>query len=570
MKTKILCLLLAMFAAMAMFVACNGGEEQQQGPGGNPTVTPPADAPKYDITWKKEESTLKIKYSTASQASELISGCERYYAGEGAYFAEIDDLIDDRNLYAETAAGVTVQYDQFKSNEGWGATAGLMVTEASSGTNVTDIYYNFIYDVSGAQLNGCFANIKSDNYANGNHFLFNKDGYVYESENYFDSSVGGGYFYQYMQSLSLNNNKMYAVASDFCTDLVRSFLVIPVNVTLLEDIKPEESWTGDMKQDISEFYNLVWKKTNVNNAYSVGWTYDVLAHYSAKASKPDNTSDHVLAGTVGFAAGKTSGLVSSGLLYTVESVTIIDENVKTDGTKTPTYPETNTNLNTLVSTFNSIFKKTGVVAVESGSDFAAIGDNEAKTELQAIRNRFAGNKVLFGGVVALGSLDEDVYQNMMVDGGKGFGILPIPVYQSSDDYLTLVHNLAKVVAIAKNTTKFSQCSAYIDYLSQESDDVLDSYYNQYLVSKTGGKAAQANKDMLTYIRTHVKDAFAKTVEDAIGIWKSNDADVTANKFHEILARSGFLLDDFTEKYAGIVGKKQGYLNEAVTAWNNHQ
>ena len=159
---------------------------------------------------------------------------------------------------------------------------------------------------------------------------------------------------------------------------------------------------------------------------------------------------------------------------------------------------------------------------------------------------------------------------MMVDGGKGFGILPIPVYQSSDDYLTLVHNLAKVVAIAKNTTKFSQCSAYIDYLSQESDDVLDSYYNQYLVSKTGGKAAQANKDMLTYIRTHVKDAFAKTVEDAIGIWKANDADVTANKFHEILARSGFLLDDFTEKYAGIVGKKQGYLNEAVTAWNNHQ
>lgn len=566
MKTKILCLLLAMFAAMAMFVACDGGEEQQGG-GGGTTVTPPADAPKYDVTWKKEESTLKIKYSTASQASELISGCERYYAGEGAYFAEIDDLIDDRNLYAETAAGVTVQYDQFKSNEGWSATAGLMVTEASAGTNVTDIYYNFVYDISGAQLNGCFANIKSDNYANGNHFLFNKAGYVYESDNYFDSSVGGGYFYQYMQSLSLNNNKMYAVASDFCTDLVRAFLVVPVNVTLLETITPEKSWTGDMKNDVSEFYNLVWR---TEDKYAEGWSYNVLAKYSAAIASPDNTSDHALAGTVGFAAGKTSGLVSSGLLYTAASVTIIEEGKKADGTKTPTYPATNSDLNNLVSTFNDNFGKTGIVAVEAGSDFSAIGDNEAKTELQAIRNRFAQGKVLFGGVVALGSLDEDVYQNMMVDGGKGFGVLPIPVYQSSDDYLTLVHNLAKVVAIAKNTTKFSQCSAYIDYLSQESDDVLDSYYNQYLVSKTGGKAAEANKNMLTYIRTHVKDAFAKTVEDAIGIWKSNDADVTANKFHEIIARSGFELDDFTGTYAGIVGKKQDYLNEAVTAWNNHQ
>ena len=556
-----------MFAAMAMFVACDNNDDGPVGPSG-PSVTPPADAPKYDVTWKKEDSTLKIKYSTASQASELVSGCERYYAGEGAYFAEIDDLIDDRNLFAETAAGVTVQYDQFKSNEGWGATAGLMTTEATSGTNVTDIYYNFVYDISGAQLNGCFANIKSDNYANGNHFLFNKDGYVYESENYFDSSVGGGYFYQYMQSLTLNNNKMYAVASDFCTDLVRSFLVVPVNVTLLESITPEKSWTGEMKNDVSEFYNLVWRTDK--EKYAEGWSYNVLAHYSAAIASPDNTNDHALAGTVGFAAGKTSGLVSSGLLYTAESVTIIDEGVQANGTKTPTYPETNSALNSLVSTFNANFGKTGIVAVESGSDFSAIGDNDAKTELQAIRNRFAGNKVLFGGVVALGSLDEEVYQNMMVDGGKGFGILPIPVYNSDDDYLTLVHNLAKVVAIAKNTTKFSQCSAYIDYLSQESDDVLDSYYNQYLVSKTGGKAAEANKNMLTYIRTHVKDAFAKTVEDAIGIWKSNDEDVTANKFHEIIARAGFELDDFTGTYAGIRGKKQDYLNEAVTAWNNHQ
>ena len=561
-----------MVAAIAMFAACDPDSEGPSGPSnGDGDGDGPVDYG-YAINWDK--TTLKIKYTNDDQSGELSSGCERYYAGESANFEDIDDLVRQRNAYAATAANVTVEYDYFTSTQGWGQSTGTMVTEATSDSSeAPDIYYNFVYDISGAQLNGCFANLKGS-YANGNNFRFNDSDYNWESDNYFDSTVGEGYFYAYMQSLSLNNNKLYALASDFCVDLVRSFLVVPVNIEMLESIEAKDTWTGDMTNGFYDFYDLVWRtetKVAENEKYGEGWTYDVLAHYAAAINNPtnDNGSDHVLADTVGFAAGKTSGLVSSGFLYTVQSVDVIEENVQADGTKNPTYPETNANLNTLVSKMSELFTKTGIVAVGSGS-FDEIGEADAGTELQAIRNRFAKSRVLFGGIIALGSLEETVYQNMLADGGAGFGILPVPLYNSADDYLTLVHNLAKVVAISKSTTEFSQASAYLDYLSRQSADVIDEYYNVNLVSKTGGVAAEQNKTMLAYIRNHVKDAFAKTIEDEIGLWKGAiDKEVTANKFHEIIASNGFGMSDFTSKYGSLRGKKQEYLAEAVAEWNKH-
>ena len=554
-----------MVAAIAMFAACDSGSGSGNGNGnGGDDVTLPDGAPTYDTSnWEK--TTLKIKYTNDDHAGELSSGCERYYAGESADFEDIDDLVRKRNLYAETAAKVTIDWQYFKATEGWGASSGVMVSEATSGSNeAPDVYYNFVYDISGAQLNGCFANLKGS-YANGNNFRFNDSDYNYKGENYFDSTIGEGYFYEYMQSLSLNNNRLYALASDFCVDLVRSFLVVPVNIKMLEAIETEYTWTKDMTNGFYDFYDLVWR---TEDKYAEGWTYTVLGHYAAQAFKNtnDNGSDHVLADTVGFAAGKTSGLVSSGFLYTVESVDTVVPNVADNGTKNPQYPVDNPTLNTLVEKMSGLFGQSGMVAVASGN-FEAIGEADAKTELQAIRNRFAKDRVLFGGIIALGSLEDTVYQNMLAEGGSGFGILPVPLYNNQDDYLTLVHNLAKVVAIAKNTTKFAQASAYLDYLSRQSADVIDEYYNVNLVSKTGGVAADQNKKMLGYIRNHVKDAFAKTIEDEIALWKVTDKDMTANKFHEIIASSGFTMTDFTNKYDSIRGKKQQYLDEAVAEWN---
>ena len=51
------------------------------------------------------------------------------------------------------------------------------------------------------------------------------------------------------------------------------------------------------------------------------------------------------------------------------------------------------------------------------------------------------------------------------DPGKGFGIVPVPLYRTGDEYLTLVHNLARIMSIGIGIFIFSLLSLYYIFLS---------------------------------------------------------------------------------------------------------
>ena len=279
--------------------------------------------------------------------------------------------------------------------------------------------------------------------------------------------------------------------------------------------------------------------------------------------------EEVYTRSLGFAAGKSSGLTGSGILYTT-SVKIINKVTK-DGKTTYEYPATNNDLVVLSNKLYDLFKNNpGVCTIDSkGAQDAGI---DAKGDLDGIRKRFAQNNVLFGGVIAVGSLEDTVYQQMNEPGKKGFGVVPVPLYKQdeahTEQYQTLVHNLARVFAISATTSKFEKCAAFLNYQSVNSKDILEMYYNETLVAAVeAGEAADHNVQMLNYIRAHVRDCFDKTYEDVISNYQGvTDAQASSKRWHGILYTNGYMVDNMDTRYAEERVPKQTQLETVLAEW----
>ena len=575
MKLKIMALLVAMLAIVTALASCkpSGGGGDDDG-----DKTPP----KY--SWGKTDILVQLYEN--SNNGELEPGLKRYCAGQDtAGTDEIDSLVKDRNLKAYADANVSVKYN-YEIGFGWGGSTQDIQTLATSGAaTAPDIFANFAYDMTSCALRGCFANLlaNTDKTATtygmgGNYFAFTKDDYVgINPDAYFDSNAGQGYFYDYMQSLAFVNenneyDKMYCLASNYCVDAIRSFLVIPVNINMLESISVVGS-TGDVNGDgafdVEDFYSLVW---------DYKWTYDALATLSKSVYSPDNNADPNadILDTLGICLGNSSGLTASGVLYTT-SVGIIEKYQDSEtGKWSYKYPETNNKLVALADALTNLFKNnTGLATLDSAQAKAA-GLGDGSGELAAIRSRFAQDKVLFGGIIAVGSLEDTVYQQMNEPGKKGFGVVPIPLYtQSFDDagnpsevYQTLVHNLARIFAISATTSKFDQCTAFLDYQSTNSKDILEMYYNQNLVAAVdAGKAATHNVNMLNYIRSHVRDCFDKTYEDVISNYQLTvDKEASSKRWHGIFSTNAYQVSNMSARYAEESPAKQTQLVTVLAEW----
>ena len=161
--------------------------------------------------------------------------------------------------------------------------------------------------------------------------------------------------------------------------------------------------------------------------------------------------------------------------------------------------------------------------------------------------------------------------------GEGFGVVPVPLYRVNyedengatkvDQYLTQIHNVGKVIGISATSTKFTECSTFIDYQSTHSTQILNTYYDQKLQYTIAGGEKETVK-MLQYIRQHVRSAFDKTFEDAISVYFSEvDADAKDWKWHDIIRATNFQCEDMATKYDKYYLKKQESLQKLVDQFN---
>ena len=595
MKTKLIALLLVLIMVVCSFVACGDDtpeptpdEGEQNNPGGGNSNTddegkddedeegdgPVVDEiPEYD--W--DETSLIFQMTENSQKEELESGCRRYLAGEDdTHFESIDDMVAERNAeaYEFTATKLLYDYLPDTSEYGWNKNVELIYTSVNSQSkDRPDMYCNFVTDMVSTSLKGSFANLWSTERGTGplygaNYFTFTDNsngGYV---------DMGIGYMYEYMRSLTLSKHKMYCIASDYFTDLIRAFHVVPVNLELLNSIEVavngeagqfNSDRDGDGDFDVDDFYQLVRDQE---------WNYENLANFCnvIYADEGEGVSGNTeladLSDKIGFALSSSSGLSIVGMLYTSSVVVIHRDWDDTRNDYSYYYPEDNPDLYKFCENLNTLFNKTGVISVSDGQSGAY-----GATSLQAIRNRFAVNKVLFGGVICVGSLEYEEYQEMN-ENGTGFGVVPVPTYRTlnpeteePDPYLTQIHAIGRIGGISASTTKFAQCTAFLDYMSNNSTDILNEYYDYKLQYDVAG-GSEGNIEMLQYIRYNVRSSFDKVFEDAIGkFFSSVDNEAENNKWAHMILVAGYKMTTMETEYERLYETKETYLQSLVKEYD---
>ena len=511
-----------------------------------------------------------------SNKAQRPSVCRRYLAGEDTgTFETIDDMVTERNAEALEYTATSIIYDYLPdtAEHAWGKNVELIFTTVNSQSkDRPDMFVNFCFDMISASLKGALANLWSTERGTGplygaNYFTFAD----VKTGNYVDTGVG--YMYQYMRSLTLSKHKMYCVASDYFIDLVRAFMAVPVNLELLNSIEmsPEEGVynsdrDGDGDFDVDDFYQLIRDKD---------WTYSTLADFSNAIYADEGDSSLSGTGTnladihdrVGFAISISSGLPAVGMLYTT-SLTIIHRDWS-DVTNDYTYyyPESNPQLYDFCDKLNTLFSSTGVITLTDGQS-GGYGSNA----YEAVRNRFAQNKVLFGGIIALGSLEYGAYQDMKE--GSGFGVAPVPLYKGADpetglvdDYLTQIDSSGMIGGISASTTKFAQCTAYLEYMSQNSTDILNEY-SDYKLQYDVADGTEGNIEILQYIRANVRSAFDMVYEDVLGrFFGTVDPDSASYRWHAMLMANQFKVTTMETEYERLYATKEQYLQSLVREYD---
>ena len=595
MKNRIIALLMVMIVLVISMASCFGPKDDTKNPEDIDNKIDVNENPN-NLPW--DNTKLVFQMTENSNSQELPSTCGRYLAGDldGVEdISTIDQWVTDRNNNALKEANVTVEYQYLPDTSlySWGMNIDHIDSEVrSKEPGRPDMYCNFVYDMVAISLKGSFANLLSTTmYA---------DGHALAGLNYFDfaddpnlTDTGDGYMLDYMRSLTLSKFKMYCLSSDYFTDMVRAFLVVPVNIGLLETLQASgeynaETGKGDFLADrvttlaadnsveqnytIEDFYQLV---------NDMEWNYETLASFSEAIFSDGEDGDEAvdLRDTIGFALGTGSGLPASGMLYTT-SITIIDRVYDVDkGDYTYSYPYmvqqgsgnnvsfvkgegTHEELIAFCDNLNALFNKKGVIAVSTADTFSY-----ADTDLKAIRARFASGNVLFGGVICLGSLEYNEYKEMNGQGKSGYGIVPVPLYRTNyvdaatgevkvDKYLTQIHNIGRIGAISYTTEKFAQCTAYLNYQSTHSTDILNEYYDYKLQYDVVGTGVKGNVEMLKYIRFNVRSAFDKAFEDALGkYYSATDDAAMAQQWHTMIKNEKYQLTDMAGYYDSLTPQK---------------
>lgn len=468
-----------------------------------------------DYPWlENEKIQITVMMSHADNGDQNPSGCERYLAGETSDEDSVDKLVDERNEDVEELVNVHATYKYYPQEPAntydWSKINILISSTIKSGKSegIPDIFVNFTYDLLACSLKGCFQNLKDETILtngatlDGNYFEFIDEDYNEEEDN-------RGYMLDYMNSTTLSQQKVYILASDYFIDLIRSFFIVPVNIALLESVGMEVTGdlNGDEKFTIDDFYQEVMEK---------GWTYDKVAEYSDAIHEETGTvAGDDLEDVLGFAIGK-GGVATNGIIYSTDIHVIDKVWDETKGDYEYDFPATCETLFDIYDAVNLLVGKKGVyVVTPSDPSMTTYG----QSPWLAVRTRFCNNQILFGDIILIGALEFPQYQDLL-NNGSGFGVVPVPNYhefQEGERYVTCIHNTARPGAITLGTKNFTACTAFLNYLSTHSSDVLETYYNINLQYQfTMGDAGTT--EMLQYIRLNVRSSFDKLVEDAVGLF----------------------------------------------------
>ncbi len=564
MKKRILCLLLVlamMLGICGMLASCGKGPGEEEIPR-DPNEFDEADrnvSKYYEYTWST--TTLNVELSEHSCAQELIPKVRRYLAGADAAANDpLDEDVRYRNANAEKVSRTKINYTYLQDIDtyGWGKNISRIANESQSYSDTSaDIYINFIYDMVGASLQGAFANLRSTT-------MYNSEGknfFEFTAADYDPIQDDKGYMYDLMNSLSFSTRKMYVLTSDYLTDVVRAFFVVPVNIEMVNGIEvsmvEKYNYNQDDKFDIDDFFQIVWE---------LDWNYEAVKVLSMAVANQVGETPSLMDDTHGFALGSaTSGIHGVGILYGSDVEIISRDLDEVTGYYDVFYPESAGKYGDFCDALASLFSTTGVTNVNSGS--------LTNTPSMKITELFAANQMLLGGVICAGNLEQEAYQSMNAE-GQGFGVAPVPMYREYDItidrdaqgidryYRTASHNIAKCAGISVATTKFKQCSAWLDYQSTHSTDILNTYYEDELQYAIAGNNKH-NVKVLGMLRDNVSTALDKCYDDAVKAY-SGQSDM---RWCYLIRKAQWKPTEIRTDYTAAVELKTAFLEQIQSKYD---
>ena len=454
--TKIISLLLVFAMMFSLLVACDGGGN---GGGGGERV---------DGSWDTVDfGGQEVRFAVSiNQYDECTFPAANIYT-KGPDTADSNEVTKEvlaRNARAVADLNVTIKYMErdlpyIKVHE------DVKDIVLSNSATSPDIYNNDLWGLSRAMYSGYLWNTKNPGVdASGNAYV-----------NYFDYEADGWYT-EFIKGCTFDQNKYYLFAGDYFIDMIRLAWVVYVNNDVMNENKGSVSWLDS----IDDFYARV---------EAGDWDFDMLkkmsdamksGNVSGKTDKNDKVIGFSINNVTDWAIAPSAG---ASLFY-------LDENYQ------PKVIED-------IGTFQRIANKYKDMVGEKDNPRTGVFFESDPIDNLAT---FVQGNVLFASS-RLGEMESQALRS--VDFAKG--VAPQPKWSATeqDAYHTTVHDQTELGCILKSAHAYSAASALMQYLNEESDLVVNAYYEKGMKYKYNDDAN--SRKMMDIVRASTDDPFRSII-----------------------------------------------------------
>ena len=499
---KLISMLLALCIAVATLASCGGGgetqskpssESQSQSQGGSESGSESEEGTDWsNVNFGGNE--LKVSISINQDEECTFPAADIYTRGpDHASTDNVQKMVSDRNIYVANTLGLSVVYEEtdWKYSEVYPHLQQLVQLGSA---DAPDIYNNDIYGLLRGMLNNTFRNVLDPDVSSGETSYFN-----------FDTD---GWYWDYMQGTTFDPNKIYLIASDYFIDMIRMAWVIYVNVELYN-----EAWGS--AYSLEDLYLLTLDGQ---------WDYTFLMQLAEESHRDTmnqgiTDKDDEVIGFVGNSVMPRVFIWTNGI-STVE----YDEKGYAD-TLRMTLPD----LYESALGYRDIYSHKGVMQTAGVLD---------ATELFLQKTS----------VLAMSVLGEMESEQVRSVEGLTKGVMPYPKYnlEEQDWYHTMVHDQAELGAIMNTTSKFTEASAWLQMMAEESVAVLGEYYEKTLKLKYNDDPL--NKQMIDLVHDTIDNPF----ESVMMYYITAEAGTTIYALFDTMAKNQD--DSFTSSYEGKYDK----------------
>ena len=499
-STRLICIIVAAVvvigAVIGLIIGLSGGDPSTtttRRPGGTGEG-------KWDgVSFEGE--TLRIEYNSHVQPTLSATGSPHYYekfiqGPDSASSDPVDNAVFERNELVADRLGMEIEWMEDKTSA---VNELFSHFESIAGAgNAPHIVINMNYGLIRAEVGGLLYNLKKD--------------YGDTSKNYFafEGEDAEGWYMDMMLDTTLNKDRIYIAAGDYLIDPLRLSYNTFVNTNMFEE-------NFKNRQGMDYLYDLVIGGTD--------WTYDTFMELNEVVT--DQTSQDEDRWTYGVSTNTFSYrafFFSSGL-----SLFDYDETGKPSYT---TKTETLNDLHQYVDDITDVLAAPGV-AGPNMKDFSA----------QKSFDLFKNGNALFMTDQFLASLEGQNFREM----DHATAVIPYPKYNYEADYRILVSDNACSggILISSLDDEFAMASAFLQMMTEESEDVLYEYFEKGLKSRDNA----ANDPRQVQVLDIIRDAVAEPLDFLFDNFSSRETPGT----HGTSGDSHTIYDIIEEAVKGGIG-----------------